>query len=319
MADPTQVNIDRYLRTVLTVAEERQITRAAIRLGKAQPWVSRQLRAAEEEVGVKLFKRMHNGVETTPGGEAFVREARQAVLHSQRSVFKARSASASITDKLLIGVSPTFDPDVYENIRGCLRSGLPKIETAFDSRFVSEQTEMILRTELHLGLAELPVHVKGLRALLLKRECMFLAGSRGEPLLAASFNESSLNRKPCILLAAETNPSRKRLVEFLTGNGMYIETIREVLTVSEAVYPVMRGKAIAVLPSLAPKLGFNLMFRPIDDLHVDYGVVLHEDHRNVAIRTLLPILRRHFAEDRAIIQSQRKRRLEQSHHKVAVC
>lgn len=206
MVDEPEANVDRYLRVVLAVAETRQITRAATNLGKAQPWVSRQLRAAEEEVGVKLFQRLHNGVEPTPGGAAFVKEARQAVLHIQRSVLKARSASASVTDKLLVGVSPTFDLDIYENIRGCMRSGLLNITTVFNSRFVSEQTEMLLRTDLHLGLVELPVRGKGLRALPLKRERLFMAGSRGEPLLAASFNENSLNRKPCLLLAPGNQP-----------------------------------------------------------------------------------------------------------------
>lgn len=303
MAGGAAVNVDRYLRVVLAVAEARQITQAAMCLGQTQPWVSRQLRAAEDEVGVKLFRRLHNGVEPTPGGAAFVKEARQAVLHSERSVFKARNADAPVCSKLLVGVSPTFDPDIYENIRGCLRSGLPRMKTTFASRFVAEQTEMLLRTELHLGLAELPVQGKGLKVLLLKQETMFVAGSRGEPLLVASFSENSLNRKPCLLLASETNPSQKRIVEFLTGNGMYPENIREVLTIPEAVYPVMRGKAIAVLPSLAPKLGFDhVLFRPLDGLHVDYGVIFPENHRSPALRTLLPVLQRHFAEDRAQLQ-----------------
>lgn len=299
MAGGAAVNVDRYLRVVLAVAEAHQITRAAMCLGKAQPWVSRQLRALEGEVGVQLFRRMHNGVETTPSGDEFVKEARQAVLHIQRSVFKARNASATVTDKLLIGVSPTFDPDIYAHIRGCLRSVLPKMETLFDSRYVAQQTEMLLRTELHLGLAELPIQGKGLRALPLKRETMFVAGSRGEPLLAAPFSESNLNRKPCLLLASEANPSRKRMIEFLTGNGMYLENIREVLTITEAVYPVMRGQATAVLPSLASRLGLgHILFRPIDGLTVDYGVIFTGGHLHPALRTLLPILERHFAEDR---------------------
>ena len=43
----------------VAVVEEHQITQAAVRLGTAQPWVSCQLREVEEEVGVKLFKRVH--------------------------------------------------------------------------------------------------------------------------------------------------------------------------------------------------------------------------------------------------------------------
>lgn len=84
---------------------------------------------------------------------------------------------------------------------------------------------------------------------------------------------------------------------------MYPETIREVLTIPEAVYPVMRGKVVAVLPSLAPKLGLDhILFRPIDGLTVDYGVIFPENHRNPALRTLLPVLQRHFAEDRTQLQ-----------------
>jgi Bacterial regulatory helix-turn-helix protein, lysR family len=43
----------------VAVVEERQIAQAAVRVGTAQPWVSCQLREVEEEVGVKLFKRVH--------------------------------------------------------------------------------------------------------------------------------------------------------------------------------------------------------------------------------------------------------------------
>jgi DNA-binding transcriptional LysR family regulator len=186
MSDPKRVNVDRFLRTVLAVAEERQITRAAVRLGIAQPWVSRQIREVEEEVGVKLFKRIHCGVETTPSGELFIEEARQAILHSNLSVSRARAASASVVDRLLIGVSPTFDPDTYERIQQCLQDTLPRMQLTFNSRFVSEQVEGVLRTDLHLGLAELPIRSERIQVLLLKREPMLLAGGRGEPLLASS-------------------------------------------------------------------------------------------------------------------------------------
>ncbi|MHB1938307.1 MAG: LysR family transcriptional regulator [Acidobacteriaceae bacterium] len=105
MGNHSPVNIDRFLRMAVTVAEEGQIMRAAVRLRIAQPWVSRQIREAEEEVGVKLFKRIHSGVEATPSGEAFLDEARQAVLHSELSVARARAASSSV-EAPVMGVEP---------------------------------------------------------------------------------------------------------------------------------------------------------------------------------------------------------------------
>jgi hypothetical protein len=50
MTDPKRVNVDRFLRVVLAVAEARQITLAAERLGTAQPWVSLQIKEVEGEV-----------------------------------------------------------------------------------------------------------------------------------------------------------------------------------------------------------------------------------------------------------------------------
>jgi DNA-binding transcriptional LysR family regulator len=306
MADVKRVNVDRFLRVVLAVAEARQITLAAERLGMAQPWVSRQIQEVEGEVGVKLFKRIHGGVETTPSGDVFVEEITHAVLHIERSISRARAASASVTDRLLIGISPTFDPDLSDQLQACLRSTLSGMELAFDSRFVSEQVEDILRTDLHMGLAELPIRAEGLRVSLLRRVPMLIAGGRGEPLLAAStLDAGNLNRKPCVILASQKNPSQERLVAFLRKRGMRAENIREVLTVPEALHHVTRGKAYAVVPPLATKLRYDgVIFRQMNGFHIDYGVIFHQDHRNAAIRTLLSAVQQCCSADRTAIQSQ---------------
>lgn len=301
-----RANVDKFLRVVLAVAEEHQITRAAIRLGMAQPWVSRQIKEVEGEVGVKLFKRVHGGVETTPSGEVFVEEIQQAVLHSDRSVYRARAASVSVTDRLLIGISPTFDPELSDRLQTCLHSVLSGMELVFNSRFVSEQVDSILRTDLHMGLAELPIRAEGLRVSLLRREPMLIAGGRGEPLLAAStLDAENLNRKPCVILASHKNPAQERLVTFLRKRGMRLENLREVLTLPEALYHVTRGKAYAVVPPLATKLRYDgVIFRQMNGFHIDYGVIFHQDHRNAAIRTLLSAVQHCFSADRVAIKSQ---------------
>jgi DNA-binding transcriptional LysR family regulator len=321
MTNHSPVNVDRFLRTVLAVAEEHQITRAAERLGTAQPWVSRQLREVEEEIGVKLFKRIHSGVEATPSGEAFLDEARQAVFHSELFVARARAASASVLDRLLIGVSPTFDPEIYERIRQCMRAVLPRMQLAFDSKFVSEQVDGILRTNLHVGLAELPIHAERIQVLLLQREPMLLVGGHGEPLLAAaSLHAENLNRKPCVILARQRNPAQRRIIEFLCRRGMEPGNLLEVLTLPEAFYPVMRGKAFAVLPPLARTLPWEgLTFRPIQGLQIGYGMIFHEDHRNAAMKTLLAAAQTHFAVNRAAIKAQKNGGIPKTPARATIC
>jgi DNA-binding transcriptional LysR family regulator len=63
----------RHLRYFIAVAEEGSLTLAAERrLHTAQPSLSRQTRALEEEVGTQLITRSAHGIELTAAGRVFL-------------------------------------------------------------------------------------------------------------------------------------------------------------------------------------------------------------------------------------------------------
>src|SRR6266481_4480929 len=94
----------RLLRYVVAVAEELHFSRAAAKLHVAQPSLSKQIRDLEDELGIKLFERNKRKVQLTPAGSAFVVEAREALLHSQRAVHAAKASDRS--NRFVLGHSP---------------------------------------------------------------------------------------------------------------------------------------------------------------------------------------------------------------------
>ncbi|MCB9759532.1 MAG: LysR family transcriptional regulator [Alphaproteobacteria bacterium] len=64
------------LETVVAIAEEGAVVRAARRLHLTQPPVTRRLQALEDELGVQLFERLPNGMRPTDAGRRFLSHAR---------------------------------------------------------------------------------------------------------------------------------------------------------------------------------------------------------------------------------------------------
>ncbi|MBX2800839.1 MAG: LysR family transcriptional regulator [Myxococcales bacterium] len=74
------------LETVVAVAEEGGVSRAARRLCLTQPPVTRRLRALEDELGAVLFERTARGMVLTRVGARFLEHARgvlRAVEHAK--------------------------------------------------------------------------------------------------------------------------------------------------------------------------------------------------------------------------------------------
>src|ERR1700733_8569455 len=108
----------RHLRYFVAVAEELNFRRAAARLRVAQPAVSSQIRALEEELGARLFERTTRSVLLTPAGRVFLAEARGVIGAASQAEQSARKAHHGIVGTLRLGViTPATSPRLASVLR----------------------------------------------------------------------------------------------------------------------------------------------------------------------------------------------------------
>lgn len=91
------------LRTFVAVAREGRLTKAAESLFTSQPAVSAQIKALEEELGVKLFDRSPSGMSPTPAGEALWEDAEKLLNASRDLTVRAASFKDTISGRLRLG------------------------------------------------------------------------------------------------------------------------------------------------------------------------------------------------------------------------
>lgn len=119
----------RHLRYFVVTAEAQHFTRAAERLGMAQPPLSQQIRQLEQEVGTPLFDRTGRGVVLNDAGHAFLACAQDILQRTQAAVQTAQRAARGEVGELTLGFteSASFNSVVTELIRQ-YRQQYPDVE-----------------------------------------------------------------------------------------------------------------------------------------------------------------------------------------------
>jgi DNA-binding transcriptional LysR family regulator len=123
----------RHIRYFLAVAEERNFTRAAARVGIGQPPLSQQIKDLETEVGAPLFHRIPQGAELTEAGRAFLENVRVIPVQAERATRAAQRAARGEIGSLRVGFvgSAPFNRVMPATIRS-FRRAYPDVEMSFE-------------------------------------------------------------------------------------------------------------------------------------------------------------------------------------------
>jgi DNA-binding transcriptional LysR family regulator len=108
----------RHLRYFLAVAEELSFTRAAGRVGIAQPPFSQQIRALEQEIGVRLLDRTPRRVVLTEAGSVFAERARFILSRIGEAVVVTQQIGRGMSGHVCVGFTESgcFHPAVTRTL-----------------------------------------------------------------------------------------------------------------------------------------------------------------------------------------------------------
>lgn len=148
----------RKLRYFVAVAEELNFGRAAKLLHIAQPVLSRQIRALEVELGVRLLVRDTRGATLTDAGSQLLQDAR--FLLAESKALRERLSRAAVPTRVVrVGVMPgllaTVAVRTFESANPAHRAEVVPIGAA-------EQLELVRTRTLDVVYAREPVDHRGL-------------------------------------------------------------------------------------------------------------------------------------------------------------
>lgn len=154
----------RHIHYFIAVANALSITKAAKQLMIAQPPLSRQIRALEEELGTPLFERSHQGLHLTPEGEAFLQYALAIENLAQRSKEHLAEMSQGLQGTVDIAAVEGHAPRLLAQWIAAFRADHPQVAYTIWSGSSDEVLYRIANGLAEVGLIMEPHNAEGLHS-----------------------------------------------------------------------------------------------------------------------------------------------------------
>lgn len=143
------------LENIVSIAEERSITRAAEKRFVTQSALNQQLQKLEEELGTSLFTRARSNWQPTPAGEAYLAAARQMLLLKKDAYSRIADAAAQSSRRLAVGLIPERGVEMFTAVYPAFHRDFPAVQLEPVECRVAAMQRMIDAGRLDLGLATL--------------------------------------------------------------------------------------------------------------------------------------------------------------------
>ncbi len=286
----------RHLRYFVTVAEELNITKAAVRLNVSQPPLSRQIRDLENELGLVLFERSPKEVRLTPVGRVFFKEARGVLRQAAEAVRKARAFGRAKASELRVGYAPSPTVEILPQALRAFQKAAPKARVELLDQSTEESLAGLSAGTIDLALVVRPP-LKRRRGLVFEKLMELSVG------IIVPREHRFARRRSVTLDEALSEPLvpyiRKGYADYHHWLSGVLKRTRQkprlVTAVDGAISliaAVEAGQGIGFAPStFATVAGRRVRFVPLSPAPpLVVGYIMREAHRNEILETFINIL-----------------------------
>lgn len=254
---------NRLLNYFLTVAREKNMTKAAAQLHIAQPTLSKQIAELEEQLGLKLFKRTNKNTILTEDGMQFRVRAQEIIDLMNKVEAEFQTAPGSVSGDIFLGCGETHIMSYISSLFKNIQQAYPDIHFHIYSGDAEAVLERLDKGLLDVGLLLGPIFHDKYDYLSLGMYDYFglLVPADCELAKKESISASELKELP-ILIPNQIAAGAHDLGDFDVSE---LHAVGSYNLVTNATYMVDQGLGYAfTLANLVNTDGRNLKLLPID-------------------------------------------------------
>jgi LysR family transcriptional regulator, transcriptional activator of the cysJI operon len=151
------------LKVFRSVAEHLNFRKAAEHLFLTQPAVTLQIKALENELGVRLFDRTAGRISLTRQGSILLGYATKVASLVSEAERALGAEDGRVSGELSLGVSTTIAQYVLPRLLGAFLNEHPHVQFSLHSGNTSEIVQLLLNGKVSVGLIEGPARDRGVR------------------------------------------------------------------------------------------------------------------------------------------------------------
>ena len=258
----------RHLRYFIAVAEEENVSRAALKLHVSQPALSRQIRDLEEELGFALLERSAKSVRLTDAGKTFQSEARAVLQRVEDAVKSARAVATGGRGELHVGYAPSLTARILPPTLRAFQAGSPNVRVLLHDLSTEEMLARLRDGALQIAFLVRPTRamLRGLRFEELRCEALCLAVAPKHPFARRrTVRLAELVREPLIAYSRKEYPEyHELLAEYFATIKSRPQIAEEHDGIASLIAAVEAGGGVALVSeSVACLAGPRLKFIPL--------------------------------------------------------